>query len=1021
MKHQFERYRHYAPHIAAWISVALLISAVWLHAYALIDKDRATVIAEAVRTLSNLTRVAQEHAARTFRSADQTLHFVAARYKERGDSLNLQTMAQHGVIDTDIFNQVGVIDANGIYALSTLPSIEHIDLSDRAHFKVHLTEGRDELFISKAVLGRASKKWSIQLTRRIDDKNGRFGGVVVASITPDYFTHFFGELDLGVHGGISLLGLDGSIRARRAGKQDTYGIQLPESSIRSMLAIGDHGGAYTKKSATDGIERIHFYRRIQPYQMAIVAGLSIDEVLQPHREARTLLLSQATLATLLLATLGLVFSLYQQRVRREMNARKQAMEQLANSEQRMALALDGADLGMWDWHIPETRYIPDARLAGMLGYTMDEIEANWELYPSRLHRDDHPHIKTALHPHLKGQTPGFELTYRLRHKQGHWLWLMARGKVVARNRNGRAERLVGTAFDVTKRVHAEQQLSELNVQLGLRASEAEAANRAKSAFIANISHELRTPMNAVIGIGYLLEQIDLPGKSNALVRKIGVAGNTLLSIINDVLDFSKIEAGCVVIEQVEFRLDEVLTKLDAIMSGEAAKKQLTLVISAPDADIGTLIGDRLHLKQILLNLVGNAIKFTARGQVSVEISVVTDAAQQIGLRFLVRDTGIGIAPDRQEAIFDAFAQEDDSTTRRFGGSGLGLTISRRLVTLMNGEMGLVSAQGKGSQFWFTLNFARSPDTSGRAVNDDAAPVDSGIESATEIGRSCDGCDGCDMNSSSGDRQQQRLRGVRILVVDDSDINRDIAQLILAGEGASVTLAGDGKEAVDALLADPGRIDLILMDVQMPVMDGYAATRLIRAHPLLAAVPVIALTAGAFDAQADAAREAGMNGFIAKPFDVNDTVAMILRLTGRLDSGKCDAIDDAAIDSADAQIDQAATATSAQLPGIAVEAGLATWKNEKIYRQYLRKFANDYAGSARNIKDKLARAEQEQALAIAHKLAGAAASLALTQVALQARATEEALRSTGTADATALTALQAALDTALASIALYAPP
>lgn len=997
IRQTFKRHRHYAPHIAAWISVALLSSTVWLHSFDLIDKDRAAAIVEAVKTLSNLTRVAQEHAARTFRSADQTLHFVAASYQERGDSLDLNTMAQRRVIDTDIFNQVGIIDARGIYALSTLPSIQHIDLSDRAHFKVHLTEGRDELFISKAVLGRASKKWSIQLTRRINDKNGHFGGVVVASISPDYFTNFFGELDLGAHGGISLLGLDGSIRARRAGKLDTFGIQLPESSIRSMLALGDRGGAYTKKSATDGIERIHYYRRIQPYQMAIVAGLSTEEVLQPHMEARTALLSQAVLAALLIFALGLIFSFHQCRVLRDTKARKSAAEQLGISEQRMALALDGASLGMWDWDIPEKRYVPDARLMQMVGYTMDEIGTNWQRYASLLHPDDHAQIKTALHPYLKGQTPSFELTYRLRHRQGHWIWLLARGKVVERHPDGRARRLVGTAFDLTERVLAEQQLSELNVQLGLRANEAEAANRAKSAFIANISHELRTPMNAVIGIGYLLEQIDLPGEANALVHRIGVAGNTLLGVINDVLDFSKIEAGCVTIEQAEFQLDDVLAKLSSIMSIEAEKKQIALLINAPDSAIGTLIGDPLHLKQILINLVGNGVKFTERGQVSVDVSMLAQSQQQITLRFAVRDTGIGIALERQESIFDSFSQEDESTTRRFGGTGLGLTISSRLVALMQGQIGLISAPGKGSQFWFTLAFARAP---GAPKHGSAALIGDAQAAPAASGR--------------------RLSGLRILVVDDCDINRDVAQRILTEEGASVTLANDGQQAVDRLLAQIGQIDLVLMDVQMPVMDGYQATRLIRATPALATLPVIALTAGAFRNQEDAAKSAGMSGFVAKPFDVPACSAMILKLTARR------AADGIAAEKIEKnKIGKSTIETSArdarphaecapELPGIALDAGLASWKDETIYRRYLRKFACDYAGSVHDI----ARADLAPACALAHKLQGAAASLALVQVALLARQVQQVLRSQSDPVA-ALAALQGALDTALASIAQYA--
>jgi PAS domain S-box-containing protein len=985
---KIRRYSQYAPHLAGWGCVALLSIAVWLHAFALINRDRVKTIADAVKTLSNLTWVAQEHAARTFRRADQSLHFVAASYQEKGNKLDLPTMAQNGLIDTEIFDQVGIIDERGTYALSTLASTQHIDLSDRAYFKAHQATNTGALFISKTLMGRVTNKKTIQLTHRINDRNGAFGGVVIASVTPDYFARFFDELDLGMHGSTTLLGLDGAIRVRRTAGQNIFSEQLPESTMRMLLAIGDNGGTFTKKSAIDGIERIYFYRRIQPYSMAILVGLATEEVLLPHMKGRATLLSQAALATLLILALGIIFSVHQSQLLREIKARKQAAERLSTSKQRMALALDGANLGMWDLDMTKMEYVPDVRLAAMLGYSVDDIGMNWPMY-----RDNQTQIRAALYPHLKGYTSDFELIYQLRHKRGHWVWLLVRGKEVQRNSKGRVERMVGTAFDVTERVQAEQQLSELNGQLDLRVKEAEAANRAKSNFIANISHELRTPMNAVIGIGYLLEQNDLPGESNALVRKLGVAGNTLMGVINDVLDFSKIEANCMTIEQVEFNLEDVLADLSAIMSIEATKKQLALVITAPQKrDINRLKGDKLHLKQILLNLVGNAIKFTERGEVSLNISVATESAQQIRLRFAVHDTGIGIAKDRQETIFDSFAQEDESTTRRFGGSGLGLTISRRLVTLMQGKIGLVSEQGKGSQFWFTLNFTRAmPEDN---VHDHAAPDDTlcAIEPVTVM---------------RNRKQEQRLLGVRIMVVDDSDINRDVAQRILAGEGASVTLASDGRQAIDSLLAKPNQIDLILMDVQMPVMDGYAATRLIRANHELSAVPVVALTAGAFSAQEDAARDAGMNGFIAKPFNVNNTVAMILRLTGRPKSGEL--ADDAAINNA-------ASSAITKLPGIALDAGLANWKSERIYRQYLRKFTNTYAGSVHSI----AQAEPLQARAIVHKLAGAAASLQLVQVALQARQTEQVLRS-GEDPIAALAALQEALDTALASIASYAPP
>jgi CheY-like chemotaxis protein len=256
-----------------------------------------------------------------------------------------------------------------------------------------------------------------------------------------------------------------------------------------------------------------------------------------------------------------------------------------------------------------------------------------------------------------------------------------------------------------------------------------------------------------------------------------------------------------------------------------------------------------------------------------------------------------------------------------------------------------------------------------------------------------------------------LSGLRILVVDDCDINRDVAQRILTAEGASVTLANNGRQAVDSLLARAGQVDLVLMDVQMPVMDGYQATRLIRASAELATLPVIALTAGAFRSQEEAARSAGVSGFIAKPFDVPACVAMILQLTARraADRIEADRIETGARDA------RARAGCAADLPGIALDAGLANWKDEAIYRRYLRKFARDYAGSVHDI----ARADIAPACALAHKLQGAAASLALVQVALLARQAQQVLRSQADPVA-ALAALQGALDTALASIAHYAP-
>ena len=371
---------------------------------------------------------------------------------------------------------------------------------------------------------------------------------------------------------------------------------------------------------------------------------------------------------------------------------------------------------------------------------------------------------------------------------------------------------------------------------------AEAGDRAKAQFLAAMSHEIRTPMTGVLGMADLLSSEELSPRQHSYVQSILTSGRHLLSIINDILDFSRADAGGLVLEQIDFSVEQLLEQTRSIMAPQARERGLGLDFDVDPSAPKVLCGDPTRLRQILVNLIGNGLKFTVKGGVRVRYRYPRDADERPSCRFEVEDSGIGIAPERQAELFRAFMQADLSTTRRYGGSGLGLAICRQLVDAMGGRIGVDSVPGQGSVFWLELPLA--PGT---------APVVNVVSKVASV-----------------------QRPLRILVAEDVEINRDLLQATLTAKGHELTMVSNGQEAV--VQAAAGTFDVILMDVQMPVMDGIQATRRIRALPTPAGlVPIMALTANVMDAERDRCLQAGMNLVLTKPIvwpDVFDALATV---------------------------------------------------------------------------------------------------------------------------------------------------
>ena len=766
--------------------------------------------------------------------------------------------------------------------------------------------------------------------------------------------------------------------------------------------------------------------------------------------------------------------------------RKLTEQALRLSETNLAEAQHIAHVGSWDWNIEEDSFIWSDEMYRIWGLIDKLGSADYDLFLKQVHPDDKEYVEAEIKNILENEKV-LELEFRLLLSNGITRYVYSGGQVY--HDNGKAVRIVGITQDITER-------KETELEMELAKESAEAANKAKSEFLATMSHEIRTPMNAIIGMSYLALETDLNNKQRGYIQKVSDASKSLLTIINDILDFSKIEAGQFEIDDINFEFNQLLQNLSSLSSFKAQEKGLEFLY---DIDINIprqFIGDPLRINQILLNLVSNAIKFTETGEVIVSSRVLNTEDHRTQLQFSVKDTGIGISEAQQQKLFKEFSQADASTTRKYGGTGLGLVISKKLIEMMGGEIWVESELGLGTTFNFSI-WLKNSDTNqssdiaaiersyfagkkalvvddkenvravfkdmlqnigfsvkvfasaGKAIKDieiedkkgspyDVVLIDwkmpdiTGIEATRIIQQQLDlkfsqpaivmatgynvehelentndihlasilhkpfsasdlydsilisiGKNEINQNlkiiqTDKKNNGNQILAGTHILVVEDNSINQEIIQELLHAENIKTTIANNGLEAIELVKGES--FDCVLMDMQMPQMDGIEATQKIRKDKDLEGLPIIALTANAMRGDREKAIAAGMNDYISKPIDIDELFTALIKWLPQNETENTSVDND--------KVTHANVVDFPEIVGIDVKEGLRNLNSQiPQYRNLLVKFSNRNRNFISEFNEALVN-DNEAAFRMVHSLSGLSGSLRITNVYLQSTILEK---------------------------------
>jgi signal transduction histidine kinase/DNA-binding response OmpR family regulator len=919
----------------AAIPIVLLV---WLGMGAYLVKRHNSEIAHVQQEAGSLAQAFEENIRRTVEAVDTTIRSVrAARARDPIGFYPVSWERESG-LTSELTLQISISDRAGDMLASNLGPItdQRVSIADREQFRVPRDTAGDDLFISRPVSGAASRRWSVQLVRKLFDASGAFDGVIVASLDPAFLSCLYTSLDIG-RGALLLLGRDGIVRSVGPSTAAGLGDNLSSMGFADPALVGTHG-LVRARATMDGIERIYGWRRLDTYRLVVVAGLSIEDALAGYREDLKGCVAIGLGLTAIIVLVSAVLA------RNRLNGMR--------SRQVLRAAVDNISQGLMV--IAADRRVPllNARAVELLdlpphltlpGFEFDSL-LEWQLEAGEFDDNGSAAERTLA------ESGGIERTnavYRRTRRNGKVLEV--RTKVLE---SGLAVR---TFTDITEQEHDAHALADAR-------DLAQAAARARSEFLAVMSHEIRTPLNGVIGVAALLEDTELGPAQRDYVRLLRQSGDHLLELINDILDFSRLEAERVELEEADFAPRTLLRSVVEMFLTQASAKDLHLSATTDDQAPAVVSGDPGRLRQILLNLVGNAVKFTDKGWISVTLTHEPAPDGCVKLLFSVADSGIGIEPEAIDRMFQEFTQMDGSISRRFGGSGLGLAICRRLVELMGGSITVQSRPGSGSTFRFDV--AVRPAKA-------ALPAD-----------------------MVGDIEPRPAPGMRILLAEDNPTNRIVALRMLERLGHRADVVGNGLEAIAAL--ERTRYDLVLMDVMMPTMDGLIATRKIRAAEGAGArIAIVGLTAGSGPDNLTACLEAGMDAVTIKPVTPERLRAALADGLGRAGRNR--------------PVGGPERSTSRLRE-------LVDTLGEQAVAEIVCTFAEDTKANLETMKQAASSKDIQTTYRLAHSVTGAARNVGADALAERASTLEQTVGSLSTAQIAAkIAAMQAELDVVLSRL------